>query len=359
MCRLRLCRLRLRSGSRLLPVPAATFSLCLIAAAVAQAQPAIRFDLAPLSVAEAVEPNESAKPLPGQRLVRIPLRISALVDSPQPPRIDQVMIQVHCIDSSASVADYAPRTELASPFEGNLEINQTAERNKHLGFTLNGGYGHMVEGTLAGDAAKKDIDNVKFRRVAPLEVVAASGTLGRGHGVYFKLRSTALQVLEGDKQFEVVLSVPQAWQSGLLDVQIAANTSKKTFGGLDSEVRCVGRAEFVVATFLDDNPAVRQAAMTLVKREGALRGAAAKYQANKRPQSSSLFRQVAHVLDLGQDEIRHDWMYQVMRGTVDPHLDENIRSLPMQVRIAILDYQEAQQEFLQAATPYPDTLASQ
>lgn len=355
-----MCSLRLRScRSRLLPVQTATFSLCLIAATVVQAQPAIRFDLAPLSVAETVEPSESAKPLPGQRLVRIPLRISALVDSPQPPRIDQVMIQVHCIDSSISVVDYAPRTELASPFEGNLEINKTAERNKHLGFTLNGGYGKMIEGTLGGDAAKKDIDNLKFRRVAPLEVVAASGTLGRGHGVYFKLRSTALQVLEGDKQFEVVLSVPQAWQSGLLDVQIEANTSKKTFGGLDSEIRCLGRAEFIVATFLDDDPAVRQAAMTLVEREGTLRGAAARFESKKRSQGPSLFRQVAHALDLGQDEIRHDWIYQVMRGTVDPHLDKNIRSLPMQVRIAILDYQEAQQEFLQAAAPHQDALASQ
>ncbi|WP_162006730.1 hypothetical protein [Roseimaritima sediminicola] len=348
----------------------ATCFLLAIATPVAWAGNAIRFDLPSLAVAENVSDSRddagseqnsgaNARPLPGQRLVRIPLRLSALVDAPEPPRIDQVMIQVYAMDSTISVVDYAPRTELASPYEGNLEIAKTAERNKHLGFTVDGGYGKMIEGTLAGDVAKKDLETVKFRRVAPLEVVAASGTLGRGRGVYFKLRSTALQVLEGDKQFEVVLSVPQDWQSGLLDVRIEANTNKKTFAGLDSENRCVGRAHFVVATFVDAAPAVRQAAMQLIERETDLRSVAARHRAETRSGASNLLRQMASALDLGNEPLREDWLYQVMRGTVDPHLDRNIRRLPMQVRIAILDYQDARKAFLEASTIAADPAVDQ
>lgn len=350
-----LCALRLSVATF---VKAAAFCCFVSLASLASAQQAIRFDLAPLSVVEPCAPSESALPLPGQRLVRIPLRISALVDSPRPPRIDQVMVQIFSTDPSASVVDYAPRTALASPYEGNLEVSKTEERSKHLGFALNGDYGHMVEGNIVGDSGKKDIECVKFHRVAPLEVVAASGTLGRGRGVYFKLRATALQVLEGDKQFEVVLSVPDDWQSGLLDVRISADASRRVLGGLDTETQCLGRAQFVVAAFIDEVPAVRRAAMELVEAETLLRQAAVEFAAQRPRRSPSLFRHVATALEIGQPEIRVDWLYQVMRGTVDPHLDRDIRSLPVDVRVAILDYREAQQAFVQAGHVEANQIAS-
>ncbi len=323
------------------------------------AQPAIRFDLAPLAVARAVEPTDSVSALPGQQLVRIPLRISALVDSPRKPQVDQVMVQIYCVDPAASVVDYAPRTELASPFEGNLEVQQTEEKNKHLGFSVNGNYGHLVNGNVGGDVGKKDIESVKYQRVAPLEVVAASGTLVRGRGVYFKLRATALQVLEGDKQFEVVLSVPVDWQAGLLEVRISADRVKKSFGSIEPETQCVGRAEYVVAAFVDDQPRVRKAALGLVESEALLRQAATQFRRTTQQQSQNLFRHFVSALDLVEPEIQDDWLHQVMRGTVDPHLHRDIRKLPVDLRVAILDYQAAQRAFLSAASPDEQTLASQ
>ncbi|QDS92133.1 hypothetical protein FF011L_08690 [Roseimaritima multifibrata] len=327
--------------------------------ALTAADPTIRFDLPPLAVADSVVPCETANPLPGQQLVRIPLRISALIDSPRSPRVDQIMVRVFSLDAQASVADYAPRTEVSSPYEGGMEVSRSNEKSQSMGLSIKGGYPSVADGSMLGDMGKKETESVKYKRVAPVEVVAASGTLGRGKGVYFKLRATALQVLEGDKQFELLLSVPLSWRGGLLDVSITADSTKSTFAGLDSETVRVGQASFIVATFLDCDPAVRRAAMELVKSESRLRKLASQTPPSRKSSVPSLFRHVVNVLDKSEPQISADWLGQVLRGRVDPHVDRSIRSLPVDVRVAILDYQDAQQAFLNPAPNPEDKLGHQ
>lgn len=307
----------------------------------------VRFDIPPITVAQPASSEAAVSPLPGQKLIRIPLRLSALVGGSRPTAIDQLMVHVHCIDGTTSVVDYAPRTEVASPYAGSLEVSKTEEKQQQLGFSVDAGYAKVVNGGVGGDLVNKDTESVKFQRVAPVEIVAASGTFERGRGAYFKLRATPLQVLEGDKRFQLIVSVPDDWQTGLVEVRVAASGLQPRFGlSSGSEMRTLGRANYVVAAFLDEDATVRSAAMAFVEAEAALREAIQDYRSAEREKSSNLFRQLVAVIDGDGQRERFDWLPAVMRGRIDPHQHPVIRKLPVDVRVAILDYYDAQQRFL-------------
>ncbi len=339
-------------------------AMATFASANVWAESSVRFDLARLAVGTSVVEDDSVQPLPGQRLIRVPLRISTIILSPRSPQPQQMVVRIFCTDPAVTVVDYSPRTELCSPYQGNLEVQKTAEKSKHLGLTLTGAYPGVGTGTALADAAGKDLESVRYQQVAPLELVAASGTFGRGRGVYFKLRATAMQVLEGDRQFEVILSVPDNWQAGLLDVRMTAEASRRqsgAFGAGEPQWRYVGQGDFMVTTFIDDVPEVRQAAFALADAEEAFRRAVYQYRSRQqKTKSSNLLRQVASVLEWKDPApVQADWLGQVFRGQVDIHTDKQIRSLPVDLRVAIADYIDAREDLLNLGRVAANQLAQQ
>lgn len=316
----------------------------------------IHFDMAPIAVARAAEAESTtASPLPGQRLLSVSLRLSSLVQSPQPPTIDQLMIHVYCVDPAVTIADYTPRTELSSEVAGTVDVHQTEESSKHLGFSIDAAQGHALRGNLGGDAGSKDTQTLKYQKLAPLQVALASGTTHRGRGAYFKFRATTQQVIEGDKRITLTLCVPDGWRGGQLDVHISADKLHRSLPGLEPESRTVGGARFVVTTFTDGDEAMLRAVQGLTGAERKLRELADQYaQAILRRSTPNLWQQVAVAFDLGEPPVAADWLHRVLLGQVDTDLHLQLRRLPVDVRVAILDYQEARQRFLQTGQQLTD-----
>jgi len=318
------------------------------------AESGVRFDLSPVAVATPVEPAETATPVPGHRLVQLSLQLSTMLGPDQEP-VESLRVTIRSTDEAVRVADYAPRTELRSRTSGEIEVQQTVETNKHVGLTAAGQYGKMVEASLGGDLGQKDIETLKFKRVAPLHLVAASGTIDRGRGVCFKLRATATQVLEGDRAFMLTLAVPAAWQGGLLEVDVVAERPHRPFPGMDRESQTVGRDLFTVATFTPEDAALRAAAMKLVNAEADLRAIATEYQeAIRRETKPNLWQHVAAAFDLQRPPLDPSWLSRVLRGEIDSRLQRDLRRLPVDVRVAILDYSDARRRFLQSGVTVRD-----
>ncbi len=326
----------------------------LVSAATAAAEsPLIHFDLPPLAAAHPTaerspgglapsleQPNDSS-------LVTLELKLSSMITSPGAPQIDQWLVQCLPRDKSLSVADYAPRTEVASDIAGPIQIKKTSEKTRSAGASIDGAYGHLARVHTGLDRGNKDVDSYQLDRVAPVQAVTASGTIRRGQGVFFKLRWTAQQVLEGEKTFRLTLRVPPQWRGGLLDVSVIAQSEQKTFAGLDSVTKTLGSAHFVVATYRSDDVQAAQQARELVEAEYALRDLAMQHQpAATNNAFSALIQQVASKLDGSSDKPKVVWIDRLLLARADPHFDKEIRKLPMPVRVAVLDYVDRRDDFL-------------
>jgi hypothetical protein len=298
----------------------------------------VQFDLP--SIAAAVESED------GSGSVTIELHLSSMLLSSDTPPIDEWLVRLQPRDRSLWIVDYAPRTETASELATPIQVKNTTEDTKGMGIGLDGSYGHLVRANAAADHSKKQQKTIQFDRLAPVQAVTASGTINRGRGVYFKLRWTTQQILEGEKTFRVTFHVPEHWRGGLLDVSVLAKGERKTFGW-DRETVMLGAANFVVAVYRSHDIEAESLARSLADAEHAMRSLAASHHARQKDSLSSMLRHVAARFDLEDDSHQQgDWLRRLLLDRADPHLDKQIKRLPMPLRVAILDYVDIRDAFV-------------
>lgn len=305
--------------------------------------PLVQFDLPTTAV---------ALPTDDPNLVQIELRLSSMIESPQPAAVSQWMVRCVPRDPSVLIADYSPRTETGSNVLTPIKIKTTAEQSQSTGFAVDGTYANLAHANIGADRGKKHSNVVEFDRVAPLQAVTATGTIHRGKGVYFKLRWTATQVLEGEKLFHITLSVPEHWRGGWMDVSVIAHSeSTPTLSpwnpaSWDRDPKTIGRANFVVAVYrLGDSDAERLA-HTISEAERKLRQLS-KQHLRSSPSNSlpSMLRSVAAKLDLEPSHDPSQAIQRLLSGNADPLFDKQIRKMPIPIRIAALDYVDLRNEF--------------
>lgn len=308
------------------------------ASLLAGPSPVVRFDMAPIAAAAASESDPN--------LVTIQFRLSSIIESPEKEKIDQWIVRLQPRGQVAELVNYAPQTEIASDLSSPIQVKNTAEESNALGLTADASFGHSVRGKLGADRSAKNINTQQFDRVAPHHAVTASGTINRGRGVYFKLRWTALQVLEGEKSFSLTLRVPPSWRGGLIDVSVVAQSERKSIGGWERDSKVLGEDNFVIAVHRQGDQQAQALARTLSKAEYELRSVASQY---RKPSSvaslPAILRQVAIKLDLEDEAASDEWLERLVRNQADPHLDKEISKMPMPIRVAVLDYVDIRRAF--------------
>jgi len=312
----------------------------------------VHFDMAPTAAASVAESE-------GDRtMLKIDLKLSSMIDSPEAPRIAQWLVRCQPRGHVASIADYSPRTEIDSDIASTIQVNQSEEKSKSLGIGVNGSYPHQVRANAGLDHATKNTNTLQFDRVAPRHAVTASGTINRGRGVYFKLRWTAKQILEGQKSFQLMLEVPSTWRTGLIDVSVLAQSEQKSFAGWDRETKTLGSANFVVAIYREEDKQANLQARKMANTEYELRNLILEHPPSKSVVSlPTILRHVAIKLELETDPPKRQWLERLMLNEVDPYMDKDIRKLPMALRLAALDYAEARTAFAELNHQQPLNLA--
>lgn len=339
----------------------------LLCAAVAiAADDTVRFDLPPVAAARAIVPpkatsdpsaaDEAATADAPRRPsgasdtslpVTFELRLSSMIATPKPPPIDQWIVTCVPRDRSLLIADYAPKTELAGEASGPVNVKRIDESTDSIGLSIDGNYGHAVRGRAGADHGRKSSETVEFERHAPVQAVIASGTVDRGRGVYFKLRWTSQQVLEGEKTMRVTMEVPPGWRGGLVDVSVVAQAERVKLAGFDRDVETLGQARFIVAVYREGDREAERRALALARAEDELRVLARSTRRNRDIRSlSTLLHFVAVKVDPSPDPEPAVCVERLIRGDADPHLDPAIRKLPMDVRVAALEYDDRRESFL-------------
>ncbi len=300
----------------------------------------VHFDMPPSIAAQVVESGND------RVLLQVELKLSSMISSPEKARIDQWLVRCEPRGQFASIIDYSPRTETGSDIATHIQVKQSKEKQQSLGVGVNGDYLSSLRGNAGADHTRKNIDSLQFDRIAPVHAVTAAGTINRGTGVYFKLRWTAQQILEGQKTFQLVLDVPSTWRTGLIDISVVAQSEHKSFANWEQSTKILGSANFVVAVYRSDDAHARKVARRMAQAEHQLRSRIEEEAASKAKNSlSGLLRKMATKMDFEKPSTVSAVLERLMLNQVDPYLDSEIRKLPMPCRLAALDYSDAQESF--------------
>lgn len=300
----------------------------------------VHFDIPPSVAADVVESHR------GRALLQVELKLSSMISSPETARIDQWLVRCQPRGQFAAIVDYSPRTETGSDIATHIQVKQSKEKQQSLGVGVNGDYFSSLRGNAGLDHTRKNNDSLQFDRHAPVHAVTAAGTINRGTGVYFKLRWTAEQILEGQKTFQLVLDVPATWRTGLIDISVVAQSEHKSFANWEQTTKTLGSANFVIAVYRSDDRHACEVARKMAHAEYQLRSKIKEETASKPNNSiSTLLRKMATKMEFEKPLARTDLLERLMLNQADPRLDSDIRKLPMPCRLAALNYSDAQESF--------------
>lgn len=154
------------------------------------------------------------------------LRISARVVAGSEDEIIDFMYRIACPDKRVRFQDYLPNTTLESTVvDDQIEIKDTSERSDSAGADIHVAYELLGLGSRLNHISK-DSESSLYRQIAPRELVVASGTTDREHGVFFRLRPSRTASLEGAKEFTFLATVPKQWRGDLCTISCAARANK-------------------------------------------------------------------------------------------------------------------------------------
>ena len=224
------------------------------------ASPQVAFDVASLVECRDVTTPEFAKLHRNERLIEARLQISALVSGGSTDKLTELFYRIDSPERSMQVVDYLPRTTLASDYAGNVGIEEKVEQSTALGLNAAGAYGPLTASNATLSASDKNANCRRYELLPPLETVAASGTLERGNGVYFKLRPTARNSVEGAKEIIVILRTPSTWRADYVTVRCQALGQPSHVPFSSRETQICGQGSFVVALYLASDEDARVAA---------------------------------------------------------------------------------------------------
>ncbi len=320
------------------------FSLCIVVVTSnADAKPPrIRFDMMPVVACRDVTDDEFAAMYPAERLIEAKFEISSMMAEGSESDLTEFVFRMTSPQQSFRIADYSPRTKLASDYAGGIAIEKKKEDSKGLGLVASGGW-EAAKINAHGDAGSKESLITKYELVAPMESVTASGTIQGGHGVYFKLRPSRQDTLEGAKSYQVVFRTSSDWRADIMHVHCEARGMQRGIvRQLDDEVRC-GLAEFPIAMYLAGDEQAKRVATQFAQSNHRLRALAIKSRDEiKRRSYPTMLHELGGLLDVSKPKIPSTWLNQVLHDSVSGHEFEN--RLPAQVRSAASDYLTAKRE---------------
>ncbi len=342
LCRAKPARGKLARSKLAMGVPRfwGTVPMVLLTVSTALAgAPDIRFDTASVVGCRDVTTTEFEASHPSERLVEGRFRISAIVQDGMLPEDVQYSYQIVNPGARVQIVDYQPQTRQATAVAGNVTVEKTKETNKSLGLSLSGGFQPIAQGTAGADLGSKDISQIRYELKPPMEVVLVAGTLDRGTGVYFKLRPSPDESLEGSREFSLMMRVPHAWRGDMMYVRCEAQQHRR--GGYES----LGVTRFVVGLFAQGDEQARQAAEDLVRAEATLRRSVVDHRRDIQKRSiPTVVHQVGAWLDVYHPRIPDTWLERLIYGSTNLEQYEFYGYLPRDIRQIAEQYRQAKRQ---------------
>jgi hypothetical protein len=303
------------------------------------ALPQVRFDVSCTVACYDVTPPEFAVMNPHERLVEARFQVSSLVHEGSEDDLIQYFYSIECPERCAQIVDYQPQTTLATDYASNIGVEKKHENSKTLGAGLTGAFDSFVKASGSAEMGVKDCSTMKYELLPTLELLAASGTIHRGYGVYFKLKPSPRTVLEGAKEFVLVLRVPRDWRGDYVYLRCEASGYRRgVVRPLDEQTRCGYRA-FALALYAAGDEAAKHVAAGFVRAETELRRAAASNHSNIRKRSfPTVIHQFGALISVVDPKIPDSWLDRLLHSPAGTPIGGFENRLPPEVRAAAKQY---------------------
>lgn len=325
---------------------AAVWSLGLGSPAARAEVPRVYFDMPYAVACRDVTPSEFAALNPSEKLVEARFQISSLLASGAEQDLTQFFYRIDSPQRSFAVSDYLPKTLHESAIAGTVAVKNTDEQTMSLGINFSGQYECLTGASATSGVGQKNVSGVEYQKLPALETVVASGTILRGTGVYFKLKASERNLLEGERSFAVVLRVPYAWRADYVHLRCEAEGVKRGMvRSLDETVRA-GERDFLVGLYLEGDEQGRAVAEHFAASEARLRQAAqAQAKQNQQRAYPTLVQKVGAVFTLGGPQSPENWLPNLLYGN-NRHAVAGNR-LPREVAHSAANFTDARERLRQ------------
>lgn len=294
------------------------------------------FDVNSVVPARSVESIGIMARMPQSRFVEVRLETSALFQPAWANAVQEITVSAISRHDDVRVADYFPRTEMQTDVFGPMQVAVDSERYREGGLQGLGGYPGV--GSVSGFAYQMEggQQTVHFAQKPALEMVTTAGTLQRQQGVYFKQRQSSQTTLEGSRTFRVIFEVPDTWRADLLDVTMEAvgyeHPKSRRSVVLSSQ-------RFIVAFYQERDEVAARSAINYRKLHSDLLTTVDTHawEINHRTFPTPLHKLGAK-LDIYEPELPPNWLETIMHQPGVPYSTHKLSSLPLSVRIAIMNY---------------------
>jgi hypothetical protein len=330
------------------------FSLALLPTPVIRAQNSVAFDAPAIVVAEPVNPSVVSAPTMGGDLYRLKISVSTYISPEFRGSIGEYSLEIQSPTQSLRVLDFWPKNETYSQFEGTVKVDAHRKKDEHFNFNLAAGYPGVGNANASGDYQNHLNVQESYVKKPPLQMLTSSGTIHQGFGVFFKFRPGPIDVLEGSKDVALLVEVPKGWRADLLQVAMtAAGTHSNS-----SRSQVLSQSRQWTTTHREGDGAAAAQAQVYVQHERHLRGVAASKQREVAERSLPTFwHKAGAALNVVESRIPEDYLTRVIFGRANPRLDDGSGRLPVDLRVAILDYWDQRGQLLSLSRPTSTSIA--
>ncbi len=331
-------RIKKRSHSML----AMSFAIVCLPAMGLQAAPRVHFDIATTVPCREVTPADFAEVHPHEMLVEAKFQVSSLIKHGSEDDLVQYFYRIESPYESLRVDHYLPKTELASDYAGNIGVEKKNEASQQIGVDVSIPQPYFPKAGGSAGASAKNGSTLRYDLLPPLELIAASGTIQRETGVYFKLKPSRRSTLEGGKEFVVVYRVPRSWRGDLVSLRCqAVGYDRGVVRKLD-ETRPSGTGDFLVALHLAGDLEAQQLANQYVRIERHLRRTAAQQRSTVRKLSyPSLRHKLGAYFSAVEPKIPTNWLERVIYSSPLSSANPFEERLPSTIQQEVQAYREA------------------
>lgn len=310
----------------------------------------VSFDAPAVAVAEFLDQSWAERPTMGGRLVRVRIPVSTFIAPTFQGNIDEFIVTVESPQQSLRVVDYWPKTELYSDVAGTISVEDLRRRDQHFSFNVSGAYEPFGRGAAQGNFNSEQNTNERYQRKPPMQLLTATGISQRGYGVFFKFRPGNVSILEGDREIALLFEAPPEWRGDLLQITMQAVGHQE--GGMpNSRSQHLGAARMWTALHAAGDTVAAEAAHRFVRQEHEVRNLASTNSRRIEDRAlPTMFHKVGAALDVVEPKIPGDYLVQILFGDNKSHFDDATARLPVDLRVAALDYWDERSRMMSLAS---------
>ena len=295
----------------------------------------VGFDVPAVVIAETISPQLVDQPSTGGKFVRIRLPVSAFVSSQFRGEVEEYLVEFESPQQTLRIVDLWPKNEMVSPYEGTIAVDSANQTKAEVSFNASASFEPIARGTAGAKYQRDSSIKERFVRKPPMQLLTSSGTVRRGFGCCFKFRAGLNGELEGARDVAILAEVPQNWRADAMLVSMQATGKVSN----QFQSKQLGSAKLWMSIHQAGDPSAAAQAKRFVRFEQSLRALA--QNEHKRVEQRaypSVWHKVGAALDVVEPRIPDDYLSQVIFGPAEQYLEGSAHRLPMNLRVAILDY---------------------